>query len=87
MEEGGTAVIANYINLNRCATTPRILVLIFELLKSSLEWSQEQAMLFPGCSMHSWARGGTYMDLVWKLFLGDRFCKEQYVHTISRLQW
>lgn len=27
------------------------------------------------------------MDLVWKLFLGDRFCKEQNVRTISRLQW
>lgn len=63
MEEGGTAVIANYINLNRCATTPWMLVFIFELLKSSLEWSQEQAMLFLGCSMHSWARGGMYMGL------------------------
>lgn len=73
MEEGGTAVIANYINLNRCATTPWMLVLIFELLKSSLEWSQEQAMPFPECSMHSWARGGKYMVLIWKLFLGDCF--------------
>lgn len=37
MEEGGTAVTANYINLNRCATTPWMLVLIFELLKI-LSW-------------------------------------------------
>lgn len=37
-------------------------MLIFELLKSSLEWPQEQAMpLLRGRSVRSWARGGMYV--------------------------
>lgn len=58
MEEGGTAAAANYISFKCCATTPRALVLISELLKSPLGWSQEQAMLFIGYSGYSWAGGG-----------------------------
>lgn len=60
MEEGGTAAAVNYIIFKCCATTPGVLVLISELLKSPLGWSQEQAMLFIGYSGYSWAGGGVY---------------------------
>lgn len=75
MEEGGTAAAANYISFKCCATTPRALVLISDLLKSPLGWSQEQAMLFIGYSGYSWAGGGVFEVLAWKLLLGEHLAK------------